>query len=153
MDERERGFGGRVVHGHGRGRILGFPTANLAVEPGEPVPEDGVYACRLWIGTEPEQLGATISIGDNPTFGDVHDRRVEVYVHDLDRDLYGSDIRLEVAVRLRGMVRFTSLEELIRQTESDVVASRAVLAAQARHPLPWHPSGLEDGGAPRRTRS
>lgn len=121
-------FHGIVVHGDKRGRELGFPTANIAVTDHEALPVDGVYAC--WVSFPPftERHGATISIGDNPTFDDVTDRRVEAFIHDFDADLYGATIEFTVHAWLRGMVKCTTLEELIEKTAADVAASRIALA-------------------------
>jgi riboflavin kinase len=123
-------FAGVVVDGDKRGRLLGFPTANIAVAEGGDVsvPADGVYAC--WVSFPPEatRYGATVSIGDNPTFDDVTDRRVEAFVHDLTADLYGRSIVVSIAGRLRSMVRCASLDELILRTAEDVERSRVLLA-------------------------
>jgi len=77
---------GEVVHGHARGRELGFPTANLAPDSVGPVPADGVYAGWLIVGAD--RMPAAISVSDNPTFGD-DVTKVEAYVIDADLDLYG----------------------------------------------------------------
>lgn len=120
---------GVVVHGDKRGRQLGFPTANIAVVEASDIPADGVYAC--WVSFPPEvaRYGATMSVGDNPTFDDVTDRRVEVFVHDLSADLYGRAVRVTIAARLRSMVRCSSLDELILRTAEDVERSRMVLGS------------------------
>jgi len=120
-------FGGVVVDGDKRGRELGFPTANIAVGEGEVIPADGVYSC--WVSFPPESTlyGATLSIGDNPTFDDVTDRRIEAFVHDLDADLYGRAVVVSIAGHLRSMVRCASLDELIVRTAEDVQRSRALL--------------------------
>lgn len=124
----EPSFAGVVVGGHGRGRVLGFPTANVAVAKGAVPPVDGVYAC--WIRFPPAEArhGGTVSVGDNPTFDDVLERRVEAYVHDLDEDLYGREISVEPVAMLREMRRFDTIDELIARTEHDVRRSRALLA-------------------------
>lgn len=121
-------FGGIVVHGDKRGRQLGFPTANISVTEGFEIPADGVYAC--WVSFPPETArhGATVSIGDNPTFDDVTDRRIEAFVHDLNADLYGRSVLVTIAARLRSMVRCDTLDELILRTKEDVERSRALLA-------------------------
>ncbi|MEH6781656.1 MAG: riboflavin kinase [Rhodoglobus sp.] len=127
-------FRGTVVHGDKRGRELGFPTANIAVIDHGALPVDGVYAC--WVTFPPATVphGATISIGDNPTFDDVTDRRVEAFVHDFDGDLYGAEVEFTVHSWLRGMFRCESLDELIEKTAADVAASRIALAQPARRP-------------------
>ncbi len=121
-------FRGVVTHGDRRGRDLGFPTANLPVPGNLACPADGVYAG--WLTRRdgldahgeaaarrggPERWPAAISVGTNPTFDGVQ-RRVESYV--LDRDdleLYDAPIAVEFIDRIRGQVRFTSIDDLIVQ--------------------------------------
>jgi riboflavin kinase/FMN adenylyltransferase len=121
-------FCGVVVQGDQRGRLLGYPTANVAVAPGMAVPADGVYAgwvTRLDIPSP--RWPAAISVGSNPTFDGV-ERRIEAYV--LDRDdleLYGVEIAIEFYSRIRGQVRFAGMEPLIEQMHHDVEDIRHVL--------------------------
>ena len=121
-------FAGVVVRGDRRGRAMGFPTANVPVEPGMAVPADGVYAgwvTRLDIPSP--RWPAAISVGTNPTFDGV-ERRVEAYV--LDRDdleLYGASIAIDFYARLRGQVKYTGMEALIEQMHRDVEHCRTVL--------------------------
>lgn len=135
-------FTGIVRTGDRRGRQLGFPTANLPVPPELACPADGVYAgwvtrldgldahgVPLAASATPERWPAAISVGTNPTFEGV-DRRVESYVLDrTDLELYGAPIAVDFAMRIRGMVRFGSIDELIDQMDDDVVRCRAILAA------------------------
>lgn len=128
-----------VVMGDQRGRELGFPTANLAVSDAMAVPADGVYAGWLTVVDEPGQLRmpAAISVGTNPTF-DGEERRVESYV--LDRDdleLYGMRIRVDFVEHLRGQVRFSGIDDLIRQMRRDVQSTRAALG------LPGQPASSD----------
>lgn len=125
---------GTVVAGDRRGRGLGYPTANLAVDPGIAVPADGVYAGWLRGEGEPERWRPTaISVGTNPTFDGV-DRRVEAFVLDVPEgyDLYGHWVDVEFVERLRGMARFDSVDALVRQMAADVERAGQVLAAQPR---------------------
>jgi len=127
---------GLVVHGDHRGRELGYPTANLnpvAAGYGGPValPKDGVYAG--WLVLNPHRPGtahlpAAISIGTNPTFEAVAERRAEAYV--LDRDdisLYGQVVGLEFVERLRGQQSFASAGDLVAQMGLDVARTRQLL--------------------------
>jgi riboflavin kinase / FMN adenylyltransferase len=117
---------GEVVRGDARGKELGYPTANVQSPVGSAVPGDGVYAGELIV--DGERHPAAISVGTNPTF-DGTVRRVEAYV--LDRDdlaLYGKDVAVDFVVRLRGMVRFDNVDELIAQMADDVERARAALA-------------------------
>lgn len=128
---------GPVLHGNKRGRTIGYPTANLGAAPGLLVPADGVYAGWLVRGDVERgtqgslALPAAISIGTNPTFADVIERRVEAYV--LDRDdleLYGEYIALDFVARIRGMMKFDGIEPLMQAMARDVDQTRALLAAQ-----------------------
>ena len=116
---------GVVVHGHKRGRDLGFPTANVACPPYTAIPADGVYAGWFRIGDR--RLGAAISVGSNPTFsGRV--RTVEAYVLDVDEDFYGHEVGVEFVERLRGQETYDGLEPLVAQMRLDVERTREVLA-------------------------
>jgi riboflavin kinase/FMN adenylyltransferase len=121
---------GYVVKGDQRGRELGYPTANVPVATSRTaVPADGVYAgwLRRLDEADGAYLPAAISVGTNPTF-DGTDRRVESYV--LDRDdleLYGVIVEVAFTQRLRGMVRFESVDELLVQMAEDVDQARELL--------------------------
>ena len=115
---------GVVVHGDHRGRELGFPTANLEVEKPLVIPADGVYSGLLIAGDV--SYPAAISIGTNPTFDDVFERRVEAYVLDkTDLDLYGQRVDVDFIARIRGMQAFSSIDELMTAMHQDVAVSRA----------------------------
>jgi riboflavin kinase/FMN adenylyltransferase len=119
---------GIVVRGHQRGRQLGFPTANVESPPHTAIPADGVYAGWLAIldelGQETRRWPAAISIGTNPTF-DGTVQTVEAYAlapHDLD--LYGVHAAIDFGARLRGTLRFDSIEALVDQMHLDVAQTR-----------------------------
>ena len=121
---------GEVVKGDQRGRELGYPTANVPTSGMLAAPTDGVYAgwLRLLDGSGDEPLPAAISVGTNPTFEGQRERRVESYV--LDRDdleLYGVEVEVSFVARIRGMLRFDSVEELVATMAQDVARTRAVL--------------------------
>jgi riboflavin kinase / FMN adenylyltransferase len=125
---------GEVVHGAKRGRELGFPTANLSRELEGFVPAEGVYAG--WLVDEGSADGlrsgirypAAISVGTNPTFDDVPVPQVEAYVLDeTDLDLYGHDVEVQFAFRIRGMVAFEGIEPLKAQIADDVERVREAL--------------------------
>lgn len=117
---------GIVVRGLGRGRDLGFPTANLEHDPRAAVPADGVYAGRAILGGVDHP--AAISIGTNPTF-EAQERTVEAYLLDFDADLYGQQVRLTFQQRLRATQAFDSVDALVTQMHADVAAAREVLGA------------------------
>ncbi|WP_323794010.1 riboflavin kinase, partial [Nocardioides sp.] len=111
-----------------RGREIGYPTANVPTDPLTAAPADGVYAGRLRRLDTGEVLPAAISVGTNPTFEGVRDRRVESYV--LDRtglDLYDVEVEVEFVERLRGMVAFDGLDPLLEQMALDVDHAREIL--------------------------
>lgn len=116
---------GLVVHGAKRGRELGFPTANLSPESEGLIPADGVYAG--WLTDAGTRYPAAISVGDNPTFEGVPKKQVEAYVLDRDLDLYDHVVDVEFVDRLRGMVAFTSIPDLVETMRGDVDRARAVL--------------------------
>ena len=131
---------GEVVHGDHRGRGIGYPTANLAVDPGVCVPADGVYAgwlTRSDAGDRPgprQRLPGAISVGTNPTFEGV-DRRVEAYVLDRDDlDLYGEWVAVDFLAHLRATLRFDTVDELVAQMRVDVDRARELIAADAQPP-------------------
>jgi riboflavin kinase / FMN adenylyltransferase len=141
---------GVVVRGDGRGRDLGFPTANLLCSRYAAIPADGVYAA--WLVRRPhrqpadrhaadrhaadrhpaerqlaDRVMAAVSIGTNPTFSG-QERRVEAYVLDFDGDLYGERLALDFVTRLREMRRYDSVGPLLTQIGQDVADTRAALA-------------------------
>jgi riboflavin kinase/FMN adenylyltransferase len=121
---------GRVVRGDQRGRELGYPTANVPVSSSRTaVPADGVYAgwLRRLDVTDAPWWPAAISVGTNPTFEGI-DRRVESYVLDrTDLELYDDLVEVVFVERLRGMVKFDDVDDLVRQMAADVDTSRALL--------------------------
>lgn len=124
---------GVVVRGHQRGRALGFPTANLETPPHTAIPADGVYAG--WLNRLDgegdadcaERWPAAISIGTNPTFGEGQ-RTVEAYALDRsDLDLYGVHAAIDFVERLRGTLRFDSVDALVEQMARDVDQARRLV--------------------------
>ena len=117
---------GVVEAGEGRGRGLGFPTANLSIDPLLAVPGDGVYASWAWVGDV--RRPAAASIGVRPTFGGGR-RAVEAHVLDFSEDLYGAEVRLEFLARLRGQQTFDTADALVAQMHQDVDRTRRLLPA------------------------
>ena len=119
-----------VVRGAQRGRALGFPTANLAHNTEGFVPADGVYAA--WAIVDGDRYRAAVSIGNNPTFDGVPGRQVEAHLlgdgdNPIDVDLYGKSLELHFVARLRGMVKFGSVEALVAGMSEDVARVRVLL--------------------------
>jgi len=119
---------GPVVRGEGRGRKLGFPTANIAFDPERALPADGVYATRAVIGGD--AYDSATNVGLRPTF-DGTKRTVEAYVMDFHRDIYGETVSLDFVDMLRTEERFSSVEALKEQIARDVQDARARLKALA----------------------
>jgi riboflavin kinase/FMN adenylyltransferase len=119
---------GVVVRGDQRGRELGYPTANVPTDGMTAAPADGVYAGWLRRLDTGETYPAAISVGTNPTFDGVRERRVESYVLDrTDLELYGVEVEVSFVDRLRGMVAFESVDRLVEQMDADVDRARELL--------------------------
>jgi riboflavin kinase / FMN adenylyltransferase len=119
---------GAVVSGAGRGRGLGIPTANVAVE-GEILPRQGIYAVTARVDGGPP-LAAAASLGVNPTFGAGGPLTLEVHILDFDENIYGRRLRVGFRARLRDEERFASAEALVAQIHRDLAAARAALAEE-----------------------
>ncbi|EOL45967.1 riboflavin biosynthesis protein RibF [Enterococcus caccae] len=108
---------GTVVHGDARGRLLGFPTANIKVKSTVRLPRIGVYAVKIKVG-DTWHIGMG-SIGHNDTFGDGRDLTVEVYILDFHQDIYGEQVTVRWNHYLRDQVKFDGAESLIVQLKQD----------------------------------
>ncbi|MCQ4119391.1 bifunctional riboflavin kinase/FAD synthetase [Rhodococcus tibetensis] len=133
---------GVVVHGDGRGRQLGYPTANVAPPMYAAIPADGVYAAwftvlghgvDLGTVTSGERYMAAVSVGTNPTFSG-RTRTVEAFVLDREADLYGQHVAVDLVERLRGMEKFDSVDDLIVAMGRDAERSREILSASDSAP-------------------
>lgn len=119
---------GTVVRGDGRGRQLGFATANLDLHH-EIRPPAGVWAVRVRVGSV--WVPAVLNIGIRPTFGPDGDLTVEAHLLDFSGDLYGQTLEVRIVARLREEMRFPSREALIEQIGRDVAAARRLLLPPA----------------------
>lgn len=117
---------GKVIPGDERGRILGFPTANLEISRELALPPDGVYATRVYLGNHP--VASVTNIGTRPTFG-LKERSVEVHLLDFQENLYGRELTLEIIARLREERKFSSPEALRLQIQQDIEETRKILQA------------------------
>ncbi len=116
---------GEVVYGAGRGgSVLGYPTANIAVDAAVAMPADGIYA--TWAYVDQQRYQAATSIGVRPTFGGA-ERTIEAFLLDFQGDLYHKRMRLELVERLRDEVSFESVEALRKQMDLDVEETRRIL--------------------------
>jgi riboflavin kinase/FMN adenylyltransferase len=116
---------GAVIRGHGRGaRLLGFPTANLAVDNGLLVPAAGIYAVRAEL--QGQIFPAVANIGTCPTF-DNQELSLEVFLMDFDQDIYGARLAVQFVQRLRDERRFADVPALVTQIKRDVAAARQII--------------------------
>jgi riboflavin kinase/FMN adenylyltransferase len=115
---------GTVVRGDGRGRALGFPTANLRTPRGKLAPLAGIYAVRVYAGHTAAE--GVVHVGPRPTFDDPTPT-IEVHIFDFDAELYGADVRIDFCGRIRGIETFADGPALIRAMEADSAAARALL--------------------------
>ena len=118
-----------VVHGDGRGRLIGVPTANLSPPLGRLVPAGGIYACLAHTahrGVHP----AVVNIGTRPTFAR-NGLVVEAHLLDFNADLYSQVLALDFIARLRDEQAFPSPDALVGQIRNDIAQARAILAAHA----------------------
>jgi len=118
---------GEVRHGDQRGRVLGFPTANVPLG-GHLEPARGVYAVRVRL-PDGRCVPGVANIGRRPTIDDGQESRVEAHLFDFDEDLYGQVIEVALHTLLREERRFSGLEALKAQIAEDAVQARAVLSA------------------------
>jgi riboflavin kinase/FMN adenylyltransferase len=119
---------GQVMQGAQRGRLLGFPTANLSILPERAIPADGVYACFVWVNGE--RHPAVTNVGVRPSFAG-GERTVETHLLNFNGDLYGLDLKLEFVERLRPEKRFENLDELVAQIRSDAERAAKLLAKES----------------------
>jgi riboflavin kinase/FMN adenylyltransferase len=118
---------GEVVKGDGRGRVIGYPTANISLgNRRKLVPQRGVYAVRVIIEDSAPPFDAMMNIGFRPTF-DGAGMRLEVHVFDMDRTLYGQSLQVEFVERIRDEVKFDGMESLTEQLKEDELRCRRAL--------------------------
>ena len=115
---------GPVVHGRERGRTIGFPTANIQSRT-ECLPPDGVYATRVVM--EEGSYPSITNIGMRPTFSEP-ERTIEAHIFEFNRDIYGREVKLEIAERIRPERKFESAQALAAQIASDLQRAKEILA-------------------------
>jgi riboflavin kinase/FMN adenylyltransferase len=119
---------GTIVRGEQRGRALGFPTINVASPPDKLLPHDGIYATWVTLadkGAE-QRYRAASSLGVRPTFGG-GPRKLEAFILDFSKEVYGQEATIAFVERLRDEIRFDSAEELAKQIAKDVEQTRRAL--------------------------
>jgi riboflavin kinase / FMN adenylyltransferase len=117
---------GEVIHGDGRGRSLGIPTANLAYWPQRLLPAFGIYANWLCIGSQ--CFPAVSNVGIRPMYEKPgSEPQVEAHVLDFDQDLYGQEVTLEFVEFIRDEQKFPSVDAMLEQIKLDILWAREVL--------------------------
>ncbi|WP_373229546.1 bifunctional riboflavin kinase/FAD synthetase [Cohnella sp.] len=124
---------GTVVHGQARGRLLGFPTANVLPEQPYVIPRSGVYAVHVDVlsesGASEARYKGVINVGNRPTFdapgGEI---KLEAHIFDYTGDLYGRQLALTFFAYLRPEKKFDSIEQLIEQIKQDAADARKLLS-------------------------
>jgi riboflavin kinase/FMN adenylyltransferase len=123
---RPYSFRGPVIRGDGRGRSLGFATANIEAPSTDKVlPRDGVYAVRALL--HGATLDGVLHLGPRPVFQDAPPS-IEVHLFDFDREIYGEELRVEFCARLRDIHAFGTVGALVGAIRADCDAARAALA-------------------------
>jgi len=112
---------GAVSHGEGRGKVLGFPTANIVPCAGKILPDRGVYAGAAAV--EGEVFPAAINIGFNPTFEGIRSLRVEAHIIGFKGDIYEKKITLFFLKKIRQESKFLKVEGLVEQIQQDIKAA------------------------------
>ena len=120
---------GKVITSEKRGRVLGFPTANLDIKPQQALPENGIYATIAQV--EGGHFPSATNVGIRPTFG-TGEEMVETHLLNYKGNLYGKDMRVEFVQKLRDEERFSSSEELKTQIEKDIREVEAILTKDLR---------------------
>jgi riboflavin kinase/FMN adenylyltransferase len=120
---------GEVVTGAGRGAGLGFPTANLAVDPKKALPSEGVYATWTYLDGQPYQ--SMTNIGRRLTFGE-NQLTIEVLLMDYQGNLYNRELKIDIIERLRDEKRFDTVDELKEQMAADVKQGKTILSTRGR---------------------
>lgn len=119
-------FSGIVVRGHGRGKKLGYPTANIKLgESKKLVPKIGVYAVQILV--RGIWYNGMMSIGYNPTFTDVHERTIEVNIFAFDMDIYDDHVTVHCIERTRDEMKFNSVDDLIAEMGQDKIKTQEIL--------------------------
>ena len=124
---------GKVVHGEGRGKGLGYPTANIEYDPIKLIPANGIYATWSW--WKRKRFPSVTNIGLRPTFnmGDLKPT-IEPFFVDFDQDLYNETLTLEFLKYLRPEEKFTTVEDLKRRIQQDVEEANEVFSHAPRTP-------------------
>ncbi len=117
---------GKVVHGKGLGKSIGYPTANIQVEDSfKLIPKQGVYA--VWVEIGVKRCAAMMNIGTRPTIADDNRASLEVHIFDFNEDLYNQELKISFVKRLRDEQKFENVQALSQQLNRDKEHCRALL--------------------------
>lgn len=117
---------GFVVHGEARGRDLGYPTANIQIDPSLYLPKIGVYAVTIEV--DGKNYGGMASIGYNVTFGQRNYYTIEVNIFDFNQEIYGEDVVVRWLEYMRDEIKFDQVSTLVEQLDADARQARQILA-------------------------
>lgn len=123
--ERSFHLEGVVIKGEGRGKKIGYPTANIQVSPDLIVPENGVYVTRT--RHQGMTYQSVTNIGFNPTFKEGRMVHIETNIFDFDTDIYGEQLEIEFLKKIRNEIKFPTVNDLIEQIRADVETARSIL--------------------------
>jgi len=124
---RNYSFKGKIVRGDGRGRKLGFPTANISVNDEDKlIPAKGIYAAECTV--QKEKHFGLLSLGSRPTFHKDGDVIPEFYIFDFDRDIYDEIMKVELVEKIRDEEKFNSVDDLIIKMKKDEEKGRIILS-------------------------
>jgi riboflavin kinase/FMN adenylyltransferase len=126
---RKYSFTGIVIKGDGRGKELGYPTANLKIKNEDKLlPAIGIYAAECII--EGENFLGLLCIGSRPTFTSAGDVVPEIYIYNFDKEIYNKELQVNLIEHIRGEEKFNSAEELILQMDKDKEAGLKIFNKQ-----------------------
>jgi riboflavin kinase/FMN adenylyltransferase len=128
--DRPYSINGIVVSGDGRGRTIGFPTANIDVTGSFVIPALGVYAVRVTV--EGQAYNGVMNLGNKPTFVENLEKpALEAHLFDFAEDIYGRDVTVEFIAYIRPERKFASADELIRQIHQDAETAKGLLSIKS----------------------
>ena len=116
---------GKVETGDKIGRTIGIPTANLSVSKNLIIPGDGIYAAKVNVNNQIYKVA--LSIGNRPVIKEDDSRKIEVYIIDFNKNIYGELIEISIISKIRNQENYDSLEELRFQIDKDIVQITNIL--------------------------
>lgn len=116
---------GRVAHGDKRGRLIGFPTANIYL-PKNSLPLNGVFAVTVELSSTDKSFAGVANIGNRPTV-DGTTNLLEVHLFEFDKDIYGTQVKVTFVQKIRDEQKFDGLDALVAQIEKDAIKAKSIL--------------------------